>query len=472
MRPRKPARSWACAWSGILLIGTLASAADPKPAPVAPPKPPLVRQLSEFGDTGAKQLLETCQNAIAELRKTGGVLEISTADGPAVQNKSLPLQGLTRTPEPPGETKRWADQPGVVMLSHNGKSVVVQAAQLVFDKSARNVNTLGDSRPLINLNPKKHLTDGKVIVVGGRTDYDFPDNKASVFEGKDYTTSLVKNPITNSVERKFGGLIRGDKECQWTKDVVGRWFALTVEQAIGPDPFKPVAFRVWTWEDVPGQYPAAILDAANHGATSRYSVVSVAGGPANLDDLSTRHEPKPAWDNVLVVNTAATVGLNFKADFAKAAILFNQPFHEQDIQWHYGMKSEPGEDQGKTGITKAVTAPAQVARTASLKVNRESGEFQFEGGGLRAGGAVSGVEGHSGDAKPAKNLRGKNIAAVRATTMHITFPTPEADADYAVFIEQSWLCNRAVSEKTAEGFTVTFDRPAPEKATLDWMLVR
>jgi hypothetical protein len=47
-----------------------------------------------------------------------------------------------------------------------------------------------------------------------------------------------------------------------------------------------------------------------------------------------------------------------------------------------------------------------------------------------------------------------------------------ADADYAVFVEQSWLCQRAISEKNAEGFTVTFDQPASGKASLDWMLVR
>jgi hypothetical protein len=748
--------------------------AEGKPAPVAPQKPAVVRQLSEFGDTGGKQLVETYQSAISELRKVGGVLEIPAADWAVIQNKALPLQGLTRTPEPPAETKRWADQPGVTVLSHNGRSVVVQvppvtglrierplrladgdslphwgthpaitidseivygsssyldwlqvavtkgkdqrfylptirgihpgqfinlhggpgygggvtrglvksigydaekqlgyfvadtdldhvagaiihnksntglvhmlqtshndnqtydvkvvrnqyahgdtyiyycdfnymsnvhsaagdengncyaafirskednfrgsvesvdwtAAQLVFDKAARNVNTLGDSRPLINLNPKKHLTDGKVIIVAGRTDYDLPDGKASVFEGKDYTTSLVKNPVTNSVERKFGGLIRGDRECPWTKDVVGRWFALTdagektpkgslrwylitkftanadgkeieiqrfwwgaksagsptlyktenytwdghvrplgyviapgayvndvsraipggdrggqrtlglaphsgigtafdfekgdaVEQAIGPDPFKPEAFRVWTWEDVPGQFPAAIIDAANHGATSRYSVVTVAGGPANLDDLAKRR------DNVLVVNTAATIGLNFKADFARAAILFQQPHHEQPIQWHYGMKSEPEEDKGKTGITKAVTTPAVVAKVASLKVSRETGEFQFAGGGVQAGGSVSAVAGLSGDARPARNLRGKNVpVAANATSLRVTFPVPEADADYAVFVEQSWLCHRAITEKNAEGFIVTFDQPASGKASLDWMLVR
>jgi hypothetical protein len=36
----------------------------------------------------------------------------------------------------------------------------------------------------------------------------------------------------------------------------------------------------------------------------------------------------------------------------------------------------------------------------------------------------------------------------------------------------SWLCHRAISEKNVEGFTVTFDKPASGKASLDWMLVR
>lgn len=101
-------------------------------------------------------------------------------------------------------------------------------------------------------------------------------------------------------------------------------------------------------------------------------------------------------------------------------------------------------------------------------MSRESGEFQFEGGG-----SVSGVAGISGDAKPAKNLRGKNLAVTAsAATLKVRFPTPEADADYAVFLEQSWLGARAITEKTPEGFTVTFDKPAPAKATVDWMLVR
>ena len=757
----------------LALCATLATAAEPKP--------PLVRQLSEFGDTGGKSLRETYEKAIAELRKTGGVLEVSAGDWNVLQNKPLPLQGLTRTPAPPEETKRWADQPGVAVLAHNGKSVVVQIppvtglrlerpvrladgdslphwgthpaltldseitygsssyldwlqlpvkkgkdqrfylptvrgihpgqfinihggkgygggvtrglvkslgydvekqmsyfvadtdidheagaimhnksntglvhmlqtshndnqtydvkvirnqyahgdtyiyycdfnymsnvhsaagdengncyaafirtlennfrstvesvdwtkAQLVFNNAAQNIGSLGDSRPLINLNPKKHVTAGKVLIVAGRTDYDLPDASASVFEGKDYTTSLGKNEITGSIERKFGGLIRGDKDCGWTKDVVGRYFAVAeksektpkgsyrwyliskftanpdgtkeieiqrfwwgaksagsptlyrtdnytwdghlrplayviapgayvndvaraipggdrggqrtlglaphagvgtpfdfekgdpIEQAIGPDPFKPTAFRVWTWEDIPGQFPAAVVEAANNGATARYSVVSARGGPANLDDLAKRHEPKPAWDNIMVVDSAATIGLNFKADFARAAILFQQPYHEQPIQWFYGQKPEADDAQGKTGITKAVSTPARPAQIASLKVSRENGEFQFAGDGLRASGSVSAVTGLSGDAQPARNLRGKNLAVpANAATFKVKFSTPEADADYAIFLEQSWLGTRAITDKTSEGFTITFDKPAPANAKLDWMLVR
>lgn len=739
----------------------------------------VVHPLSEFGDVGPKELRATFEKAVTELRKNGGVLEIPTAAWSALNNKVQPLQGLIRTPEGNGETKRWTDGKGVTIVSHDGESVVIQVpplsgmhiqrdirladgdslphwgthpaiklesnlvygsisyldwiqapvskgkdrrfylptvrgirpgqflnihggpgygggvtraqvksigydaekqlnylvadtdidhvagailhnksntgllhmtqtsnndnqtydvkvirnqyahgdtyiyycdfnymsnvhsaagdengncyaafirsqdnnfrskvesvdwaqSKLVFSTAAQNVNTLGDSRPLINLNPAKQITGGKVIIVPGRTDYDLPDPKMSKFEGKDYTTGLQKNPIHGAIERKFGGLIRGDKDCPWTPEVVGRYFAVSdptektphgahrwylitkfnanadgtkeieiqrfwwgaksagsptlyrtenytwddhvrplsyviapgayvndvsralaggdrggqrtlglaphsavgskadfekddpIEQAIGPDPFKPQAMRVWMWEDVPGQFPAAVFDVSNMGAASRYSVISVAGGPANLDDLAKTHEQKPAWDNLIVANTAATIGLNFKADFAKAAILFQQPHHAQAMQWFYDHPQADDKDNKKTGITKQISTPGSTPKVASLTVNREGGTFEFTGGGVSAGGAVSNVAGLSGDSKPARNLRGKNIAA-SGTSVKIKFTTPEADADYAVFVEQSWLGNRAISEKTAEGFTVTFDKPAPAGATLDWMLVR
>ena len=453
-------------------------------------------------------------------------------------------------------------------------------ARLTFNGAA-NVETLGNSRPLINLNPAKSLTAGKVVVVTGRSEFDQPNPVMSTYAGIDYSTGLVKHPITGSTERKFGGLIRGDKDCPWTSDVVGRfftiddksektpkgnyrWYLITrftanddgtkdieierfwwgaksagsptlynpenytwddhvrplgyiiapgtyvndisravaggdrggqrvlglaphsaqggefdfapgdrVEQAIGPDPFKPNVFRSWIWEDVPGQYPASVFEVANNGATSRYAVMWARGGQSNLDDIAKRHEPRPAWDNIVVVDSAATVGLNFKADFAKAAILFQQPYHEQPIKWQYAHPTIQDDDSSKTGITRTIASRATTPKEAVLTVNRTTGEFQFAGGGLQAGGPISGTSGLSGDATPARNLRGKNVSVTAGTTsIDIRFLKAEADGSYAVFIEQSWLTNRAISKKTAEGFTVTFAAAAPESATLDWMMVR
>ena len=435
-------------------------------------------------------------------------------------------------------------------------------SQVTFN-SGVNVETLGDSRPLINRNPSKAITAGKVRIVPAECYWDTIDTGKCVFEGKTWPTRLVKDPASGVPGLKMGGLIRGDRDCPWNEDIVGRFFAVDessertpkgnlrwymitafkqnadgakeieiqrfwwgaksacspslyrydnytvdgrdkplsyiiapgayvndvsmaladsprgqqrklglaayphqntpsdfapgdkVEQAIGADPFKPQVFRTWMWEDVPGPWPSTVFDLANYGAVSRYSAMTIAGGPATLDQIEQRHEPKPAWENILVMNSAAGVGLNLKGDFSEAAMLLHQPSKEQPIKWHYGHA------EGKT------------PRAATLTVDRSSGEFRLEGNGLRAGGPVSEVTGLSGDKTPARNLRGKNLSVTaQATKFEVAFPQAEADGDYAVFIEQSWLTNRAIVKKTAEGFTVEFATPAPADARLDWMIVR
>lgn len=92
---------------------------------------------------------------------------------------------------------------------------------------------------------------------------------------------------------------------------------------------------------------------------------------------------------------------------------------------------------------------------------------------MRPQGPVTAVEGPSGDGTPARNLRGKNVPVEEgATEIRIRFPRVEADGDYAVFVDQSWLAARSVTGKAAEGFLVRFSAPAPKGATLDWMIVR
>jgi len=430
--------------------------------------------------------------------------------------------------------------------------------QLTLSADSRNLASLGDSRPLINLNPSKQITAGKVWIVPAESYWETTDTGKFPFGGKTYPTRLVKNPRTGVGGLHMGGLIRGDAQCPWTPAIVGRFFAVTqegervpggnlrwyqitslklngdgtkdieirrfwwgakeagsptlyslenaswdghlrplayaiapgayvndvsraipggprggertvgivphpdqgtpldfapgdpVEQAIGPDPFKPQAFRVWMWEDVPGAWPSSVLDFANHGAASRYAAMKVGGGGATLEQVAKRQERKPAWDNVVAVRSACSVGINLMGDVAEAAILFHQPTREQPLVWRYG------HEEGR--------AP----RDASLAVSRTTGALAFTGGGLCVRGG-----GLSGSQTPARNLRGKNVAVkAGAKSLAVAFPAAEADADYAVFVEQTWLTSRAVTRKAPEGFTVEFSAPAPDDATLDWMIVR
>jgi hypothetical protein len=94
-------------------------------------------------------------------------------------------------------------------------------------------------------------------------------------------------------------------------------------------------------------------------------------------------------------------------------------------------------------------------------------------GSLKVDGPVT-TTGLSGDtATPAKNLRGKNVGVKAGETkVTVAFPIPETDENYAVFIEQNWLTNRSIVNKAATGFTVEFDKAAPQDARLDWLLVR
>jgi hypothetical protein len=423
------------------------------------------------------------------------------------------------------------------------------ANSLTF-KEGKNVETLGNSRPLINMNPKKWVSAGKVMIVPPDSQWLGTDSGKYSWKGKTYPSHAAGS------ENLFGGLIRGDKDCPWDSSLVGRFFAVTeeseavantktlyrwyeilgvtvnpdgtkdlairrfwwgakqagspmlyrlengtwdgherplryaiapaayvndvskavpvgkkpagtvlgmapgsaagtpfdfaagdeVEQAIGPDPFKPIPFRIWMWDGVPGAFPAPVFDLCNYGV-QRYTALQIRGGVANADDVSKAKDQKPAWENVITIETAAEVGLNCSADFTRAAILFQQPFHEQPVKWLYRPESN------------------QPPQEATLTVSRDAGQLTFSGSARFAG--------LSGEAAPARNLRGKNIPVpAGATELAVAFPVAEADGDYSVFVEQNWLGNRAVTAQTAQGFTVAFDKSAPAGAKLHWLIVR
>jgi len=452
------------------------------------------------------------------------------------------------------------------------KSVDPKANTLVFTGAA-NTHTLSNSRPLVNLNEKKWITQGKVLIVPSsdpKAAHDTSDDDRWTYEGKSYPSRIAPGPVTGYPELHFGGLLRGDKDCPWDDSIVGRFFAVDepseyvtargakaklrrwyeiadlkvnadgtkdmrikrywwgakaaasptlydpdnytrdgrvrplsyviapgayvnnisdavgtpsqrqgkppftlsltpgpcsgtkadfepgdpIEQAIGADPFKPQGMRMWCFDAVPGAWPSAMMDIANHGAVARSSAITVGGGPATLEAAQQRRERRPAWDAVFRINSAAGVGLECNGDFADAAILLTQPNHEQPIKWHYGRQA------GKP------------PKEATLTVSKDTGDFRLQGGDLRLDGSVV-TSGISADKMPARNLRGKNVPVKEGVTeMRVEFPAPEADGDYAVFVEQSWLSSRAVADQSEKGFTVRFDKAAPAAAKLHWMIVR
>ena len=437
-------------------------------------------------------------------------------------------------------------------------SVDWTANSLTF-KEGKNVETLGNSRPLINMNPKKWVSAGKVMIVPPDSQWLGTDSGKYTWKGKTYPSQVAGS------ENLFGGLIRGDKDCPWDSSLVGRFFAVTeeseavaetktlfrwyeilgvtvnpdgtkdlairrfwwgakqagspmlyrlengtwdgherplsyaiapaayvndvskavpagkkpagtvlgmapgstagtaldfapgddIEQAIGPDPFKPTPFRSWIWDKVPGVFPASVFDIANNGVM-RDSLFWVHGNSSGdiEKDRATHYDRNPPWNNLFLFESVCNVGLNFKADTAYAAIYFAQPNqHVQPIVWQYSPESN------------------QPPRLAVLTVSPETGDMDFTGG-VRFGGSI-GAAGLSADVTPARNLRGKDVEVrTGETTVAIVFAHPEADASYAVFVEQNWLGNRAITRKAASGFTVQFEKPAPADAKLDWLIVR
>ncbi len=225
-----------------------------------------------------------------------------------------------------------------------------------------------------------------------------------------------------------------------------------IEQAIGPDPFKPVPFRSWVWDHVPGAWPSPIFDVSNEGPISRHAVMTVGGGPSKIDELAARADKLPPWEYYFRFNSAASQGLLFDADVVSAAIQFNQPNNRaQPIKWIYG------EDR----------------QEATLTVSPQTGVMTFDGGGIAAPGGLTQVRGLSGTQTPANNLRGIRVAVPAGSqSIVVPFPRQEADDQYAVFVELSWLTIKAITKQNTQGFTVTFENPPDQDGFLHWMLVR
>jgi hypothetical protein len=208
-----------------------------------------------------------------------------------------------------------------------------------------------------------------------------------------------------------------------------------------------------------------ILAVTLAGPVARKAAHPVAGTPPTMMPMVTpaapAATPRPAPEVVMVpAPPAATAAPRAAATTAVSP-----------------SPAAPSPTAVKTPVAARNPAPARrvVPRprpAAPLAFDAGTRQYKLTGvTSLDLGGAkLTGVTGLAGVA--GANVRGINVGVTAdASLLRISFPTPETDAAYGVQVSPSWPTMSAISDKTAEGFTITFGTPAPASATIDWLLV-
>ena len=402
--------------------------------------------------------------------------------------------------------------------------------ELDYDAEALNASTLGTSRPLINLNPRKWLTAGKIVIEADYSEYGEIDPEGYVRGvNTNWTSEVVGRYLAvdqpdeyagNPPSGYWKGALKGRKVRRWwyirryekvngedrlwvertrytvsdratptlinernyrrelpyiiapgamvldvsrglpeinrpyykgagikpgnsrtlllapTRDGAATFAAGDpVEQAVGADPTHPNGFRVRHREAMPtGTGNSCSFYTTNNGAYPVRAALGVYGGH---DRMQLEHHPK--FFNVIDVGTSCDYGIRFRNTVNQAAVYLEQMDHR--IAWR-----TPG---GRVELSAAEGA---------LKLN---GSGLTEVRSLAAGPVVG------------RNLRGIDVAVpVGVREFTVRFPQPEPDAVYSLTVQPNWLCRWAVTDKSAEGFTVIFDEAATETSTIDWQVIR
>ncbi len=222
-----------------------------------------------------------------------------------------------------------------------------------------------------------------------------------------------------------------------------------IEQGVGADPAIPQPMRVRVFNAVPDTLEASGLSMSNGGKVAMHAGITIGGTGNNLDSLKNRKDHKAPWLTGVNIGSVTENGIVFGADVTSAAIRFTQPNERpQPLLWEHL--------KGQTTLT----------------VDPKSGDMAVTGGALHAS-AVKAVQGISGTAVAAANLRRIDVAVPQGVRrLEVKFEKPEADAAYAVMVQPNWLTLDGVTQKTTAGFTVEFSAAAPAAAHLDWLLVR
>jgi len=225
-----------------------------------------------------------------------------------------------------------------------------------------------------------------------------------------------------------------------------------VEQPPGPDPWQPRPIRIRQFDQMPNTMEGASISVQQNGRVQVTDGLRLTAHARSRDQLERRKDRKPAYDTMINLHALARAGIRFASDVTEAAIIFEQP----------------------KGAVQPILWRKDTGNTVSLTVPPKTGAFTFAGGHLNlTGRGIQRVTGLSSTDKPASNLRGIDVKVKPGETqLDVRFSRPETDARYAVSVTPTWMTACCLAQKTESGFTIQFANAAPEKAKLDWIIVR
>ncbi len=229
------------------------------------------------------------------------------------------------------------------------------------------------------------------------------------------------------------------------------------EQAIGPQPFNPTAFRARHFNHLPTLWQDSSFYGVNHGSATVTAGLFLNGHDKLADSNPAIPRGGVDYENAVLIRatTDSTIRVHGEARTGNALQLEQYAGDRKWIAWG-----------SSTDYARIGYDPREDAFNFA---RRDGGGFSVHFGGAQ----LRRVAGISATSTTTGNLRGILVPVPEgATELDVALPMPEPDRAYAVTVTPSWPVAVGVSARGTAGFTVCFGGAAPTGATLDWVLVR
>lgn len=230
-----------------------------------------------------------------------------------------------------------------------------------------------------------------------------------------------------------------------------------IEQAIGPQPHNPTAFRARHFNNLPSIFTDSSFYSSNHGSVTVGAGLFINGHDTLAASAARFPRGGVDYEHAVLIRatTESSICIHGEARTGNALQLEQVAGDRKWIAWG-----------SSTDYARIGYDPREDAFNFA---RRDGGGFSVHFGGAQ----LRRVAGISATSTPTGNLRGILVPVpAGATELEVSLPMPEPDRAYAVTVTPSWPVAVGVSARGTAGFTVCFGGAAPDGATLDWVLVR